>query len=280
MAWEVAMNPNSGTKAMLVKVGPDNLADCGIGCLNNRKHGGYGPKVDWLHDRFAEGLRFLLFRDEKGKALAFLEIVPGDFVWRPVDAEGWLFIHCLWVYSAGQKVGGLESGLIQACVEEAWELGTLGVAAMVSDGPWMAGPKVFLRNGFEEIASCDRFRLVIHRLKAGPAPSFRDISGSLPKYEGLHVVYSAQCPMLPKSVNDLAEMTAENGLELIDHQVHNRSRGSGCAFLLWGVQPPMERQTPLGSLREQGPVQEHLEERNPVGRGLRRRGEPRAFERY
>ena len=88
------------------------------------------------------------------------------------------------------------------------------MAAMVSEGPWMAGPKVFLRNGFEEIAACDRFKLVIHRLKDGPAPNFRDISGNLPKHEGLHVVYSAQCPMLPKSVNDLAEMAAENGLEL------------------------------------------------------------------
>ena len=28
------------------------------------------------------------------------------------------------------------------------------------------------------------------------------------------MVYSAQCPMLPKSVNDLAEMAAESGLEL------------------------------------------------------------------
>jgi len=28
------------------------------------------------------------------------------------------------------------------------------------------------------------------------------------------VVYSAQCPMVPKSVNDLREMAAENGLEL------------------------------------------------------------------
>jgi len=208
------MNPSLGTKAVLEKVGPENLADCGIGCLSNRKHEGYGSKVDWLEDRFSEGLRFLLFRDEKGKPLAFLEYVPGKYAWRPVDAEGWLFVHCLWVYSAGQKLGGLGSRLIQACVGEAGELGARGVAAMVSDGPWMTGSKVFLRNGFEEISACDRFKLVIRRLKAGPAPSFRDISGNSAKYEGLHVVYSAQCPMLPKSVNDLAEMAAENGLEL------------------------------------------------------------------
>jgi len=34
------------------------------------------------------------------------------------------------------------------------------------------------------------------------------------KYRGLHIAYCAQCPMLPKSVNDLSEMAAEHGLEL------------------------------------------------------------------
>ena len=77
------MNLNPGTEAMLVKVEPDTLADCGIGCLSNRKRDGYGPKVDWLEECFAEGLRFLLSRDERGKPPAFLEYVPGGYAWRP-----------------------------------------------------------------------------------------------------------------------------------------------------------------------------------------------------
>ncbi len=44
-------------------VGPGNLSDCGIGCLTNPGHEGYQPKVEWLHRRFDEGLRFLRFRD-------------------------------------------------------------------------------------------------------------------------------------------------------------------------------------------------------------------------
>jgi GNAT superfamily N-acetyltransferase len=201
-------------EATLEKVGPGNLAPCGIGCITNPKHLGHDPKVEWLQERFAEGLRFLLFRDGKGKPLAFLEYVPGEYAWRPVDAKGWLFVHCLWVYSAGQKVGGLGSRLIQACVEEARQVGVRGVAAMVSEGPWMAGRQVFLNNGFEPIAQADRFELVIHRLEEGPAPRFRDITANLARYKGLHIVYGAQCPMLPKSVSDLSEMAAEHGLEL------------------------------------------------------------------
>lgn len=201
-------------KIKLEKVGPGNLSDCGIGCLTSPKNQGYQPKVEWLQKRFAEGLRLLLFRDGEGRPLAFLEYVPGKYAWRPVDAEGWLFVHCLWVYPRGQKVGGLGGRLIRACLEEARQAGATGVAAMVSDGAWMAGKEVFLKSGFRQIAETDRFQLVIYRLREGPEPRFRDIGGNPAKYRGLHIVYSAQCPMLPKSVNDLTEMAGEHGLKM------------------------------------------------------------------
>ena len=197
------------------RVGPENLAECGIGCILNPDHVGHRPKVDWLTRRFEEGLRFLLLRRENGKPLAFLEYVPGEFAWRPVEAGGWLFVHCLWVYSEGQKVGGLGGRLIEACLEDAEQLGLLGVAAMVSDGSWMVGKEVFLRKGFEVVGSADRFDLVAHRLRPGGAsPRFRDISQNLARFQGLHVIYSAQCPMLQKSVDDLGKVASDLGLEL------------------------------------------------------------------
>ncbi len=208
------MRGETGPEVVLERVGPENWEECGIGCLTNRKHVGYGPKVGWLEDRFREGLRYFLLRDEVGKALAFLEHVPGEYAWRPVHAEGWLFIHCLWVYSAGQRVGGLGGRLLQACVEEARKQDVIGVAAVVSDGPWMVGAGVFHKNGFQKIAEADRFQLVVHRLREGPDPRFRDIGKNLEGYQGLNLVYSAQCPMLPKSAHDLSEMAAEHGLEL------------------------------------------------------------------
>jgi hypothetical protein len=207
------MNTKQGMPK-LERVGPENLSECGIGCLTNPKNQGYQPKVEWLRRSFAQGLRFLLFRDEKGNPLAFLEYVPGEYAWRPVEAKGWLFVHCLWVYPKGQKVGGLGGRLIRACLDEARQERAVGVAAMVSEGAWMVGKEVFLKNGFRQIAEADRFQLVIHRLRDGPEPRFRDTGRNLAKYRGLHIVYSAQCPMLPKSVIDLSEMAAEHGLKL------------------------------------------------------------------
>ena len=230
---------NSTRAITLDTVGPENLADCGIGCLTSPANVGYQPKLDWLRKRFSEGLRFLLFRDGQGRPLGFLEYVPGEYAWRPVDAKGWLFIHCLWVYPRGQKVGGLGGRLIHACIEKARAAGAIGVAAMVSDGPWIAGESVYLKNGFELVAEADRFQLLVHRLKSGPAPRFRDISGRPSKYRGLHVVYAAQCPLLPKSVSDLQEMAAEHGLKLnvtvlkSARQAQNAPSYYGVFSLLW-----------------------------------------------
>lgn len=195
-------------------VGPANLPECGIGCVTNPKHGGFAPKVDWLRQRFDEGLRYFLFRSADGKPLAFLEYVPGEHAWRPVDAAGWLFVHCLWVYPRGQKIGGLGTRLIEACLEEGRRAGAIGVATLVSEGPWVAGSRVFERAGFDRIAGADRFSLLVNRLRPGRLPAMRDVEANRAGYDGLHVVYGAQCPYLPKSVDALRHVAAEHHLEL------------------------------------------------------------------
>jgi len=225
--------------ARLEKVGPDNLARCGIGCLTNPKNPGFRPKVEWLRARFAEGLRLLLFRDDQGHPLAFLEYTPGEHAWRPVEATGWLFVHCLWVYSKGQKLGGLGRRLVRACVEEARKAGATGVAAMTSDGPWMVGKQVFVECGFEEVARAGRFELVARRLRPGPAPRFRGVSKRPAGRRGLEVVFSTQCPMLPKSVHDLSEIAAGLGLKLkvtqlkSAHEAQAAPSHYGVFSLLW-----------------------------------------------
>ena len=129
--------------------------------------------------------------------------------------------------------------MIRACVEEAERAGSIGVAAMVSNGTWMAGKEIFLNNGFTKIAERDRFELVVHRLREGAEPRFRDIDGNSARYRGLHIVYSDQCPMLLKSVNDLSQMAAEYGLNLrvtvlkSAQEAQNAPSYYGAFSLLW-----------------------------------------------
>ena len=156
-------------------VGPEELPECGIGCITNPKHEGYAPKVEWLRKRFAEGLRYLLYRDADGKPLAFLEYVPGAFAWRPVDAVGWLFVHCLWVYPRGQKVGGLGTRLIEACVEEARGAEVIGVATAVSEGPWIFSGSLKPTDSYCWQGGCEKVRhpgSAMSRRIAGPIRAY------------------------------------------------------------------------------------------------------------
>jgi len=64
-------------KITLEKVGPDNRPRIAASAVSRiRRTRGMSPKVEWAAQALCEGLRYLLFRDEKGGPLAFLEYVP------------------------------------------------------------------------------------------------------------------------------------------------------------------------------------------------------------
>ena len=51
-------------------------------------------KKEWLKQRFEEGLVF--YRSaERGKC--FIEYIPAENAWVPIEADGYLYINCLWV---------------------------------------------------------------------------------------------------------------------------------------------------------------------------------------
>jgi hypothetical protein len=70
------------------------------------------------------------------------------------------------------------------------------------------------------------------------------------------VVYCHQCPMLSKSVRDLAEVAAEHGLKLKATEL-KRARSSRRPILLRRLQSLVERPRAGGPLREQDPLQKY-----------------------
>lgn len=93
-------------RAKLIEVTIDNVAVKGFFCcMSKSKAAGYQRKLHWLKARFAEGLRIKMYElPQRG----FIEYIPGEYAWRPVDAKGYMFIHCLWVVgkSKDQGLGG------------------------------------------------------------------------------------------------------------------------------------------------------------------------------
>lgn len=87
-------------------------------------------KKEWLKQRFEEGLVF--YRSaERGKC--FIEYIPAENAWVPIDAAGWLYINCLWV-SGSLKGHGYSSELLEECLRDAKAQGKTAFAFCVPRG--------------------------------------------------------------------------------------------------------------------------------------------------
>jgi len=203
------------TDQIIVNVDETNIARYPPTCFLNPKNEGYLIKLDWIKKRFSEGLKIKqLYLEKKEKCNGFIEYVPGEYAWRAVDASGYLFIHCLWITPNNIKNKGYGSKLINECIEDAEKQRKYGIAAVTSEGPFMAGKNIFLKNGFKSVKSAKpSFELMVKSLKKGPPPKFKDWEKQLKKYMGLNIIYSDQCPWVSRSIKELTEISKEKGLD-------------------------------------------------------------------
>ena len=200
----------------IISLNPENITKYGCTCFLNPKNEGFQKKQEWLKKRFSEGLKIkLLYLEKEKKCFGFIEYIPGEYAWRAVDAEGYMFIHCIWVSPNKYKGKGNGSLLVKECIKDAKKEGKNGVAVVTSEGPFMAGKDIFLKNGFESVDTVKpSFELMIKTFKKGLLPRFQDCEKQLGKYNGLNILYSDQCPWVARSIKDLDEIANKNGLEL------------------------------------------------------------------
>lgn len=195
-------------KTEIVSVNLQNLSDHpGIICFINPKHPSYSLKIEWLKERFSEGLQIkLLYIGGQKKAAGFIEYVPGEFAWRAVLAKNYMFIHCLYVYPNDNKNQGYGSLLIESCLEDATNQGLAGAAVMVSKHAFMAEADIFLKNGFSQADSDNQGnRLLVRQFGEAALPFFNRLNVDGNKFKGLHVLYSRQCPWVARLIEEINE---------------------------------------------------------------------------
>ncbi|MHB8898588.1 MAG: GNAT family N-acetyltransferase [Thermoguttaceae bacterium] len=126
----------------IIDTDADNVGGCGHCGNKNAGNLGHRRKTAWLKACYGEGLRYKVLRSEECGDIGMIEYAPGSHAWRPVEAEGYLAIHCLWVY--GQHKGkGLGSLLLESCLEDARKSKCRGVAVVTSSDSLMAGNDLF-----------------------------------------------------------------------------------------------------------------------------------------
>ena len=112
-----------------VKLTCENIEEEHICCaISNNKDIQVVSKKNWLKERLDEGLVFLK-GNVRGKC--FIEYIPAEYAWAPVDAEGYMYIDCLWV--SGQFKGhGYANLLLDACIEDSRAKGKRGLVILSS----------------------------------------------------------------------------------------------------------------------------------------------------
>jgi len=186
----------------------DALPCCGI---KSPTHPGRQEKCCWLRENTKFGLRAKALVAPNGEPSGYIEYVPGKFAWRGVNATGYMFIHCIWIYTRHQEKGW-GSIMVQACLEDAKEAGMRGAAVMVRKGPFMADSRLFLANGFESVDTAPPdYELLVRKFDSGAEnPAFKkDWDQKLGKYSrGLTIIRSSQCPHIAKFADEITETAA------------------------------------------------------------------------
>jgi len=196
-------------KVEIIDTNADNICGYGICGYKNIKTEGYRRKIKWLKDRFSEGMKYKILYSEKDGAVGWVEYIPGKYAWRPVEARGYMAIHCLFIMKRDYKGKGYGSLLLEECLSDAKKDNTHGVAVVTREGTWMAGKELFVKNGFEVVDKAPPdFELLVKKFnKNSPTPKFKgDWEKRLSRYsKGLTIFISDQCPYLAKSVKEINE---------------------------------------------------------------------------
>ena len=208
--------------AKIIAVTADNLDSEHICCAISDKKGEtcVAAKKAWMKARFADGLVFQKL-DARGKA--FIEYLPAEQAWCPLDATGYMQINCLWV--SGQFKGkGYANRLLEACIEDTRAKGCRGLTALASakKRPFLSDPDHLKYKGFLAADTAPPF-FVLYYLpfsEDAPIPKFKDCAkrGQIAE-KGLVLYYSNQCPHTDKYVPLLVNLARERGAEISVHKL-------------------------------------------------------------
>ena len=222
----------------IIELTPANIAEYGVcGYKDVKKHLELRKKIDWFKEYYPKGLRIKALLSKKGGYQGMLEYIPGKYAHRPVDAEEYMFIHCIFVgFKKEFKGKGYASLLIDECVKEAKDAGMKGVAVVTRKGSFMAKKDIFVKKGFVVVDNAEPdFELLALRFSQEASnPKFRDMKKQIKQYmKGLFIFRSAQCPYTEKNVKAILESAKNKFLlkpNLVDLEGSTAVQNSPCAF--------------------------------------------------
>ena len=171
-------------------------------------------KKEWLKQRFDDGLVF--YRSiERGKC--FIEYIPAENAWVPIEADGYLYIDCLWV-SGSMKKHGYSTDLLDECIRDAKTQNKNGICILCAEGrkrEFLADPKFLVYKGFKvaDISDCGINLMYLPLSENAELPKFKACAKH-PKADehGFILYYTDQCPCTYYWVPKVEETAKEHNI--------------------------------------------------------------------
>ena len=207
-----------------IRVTRENLESEHICCaISNNRDIQVASKKAWLAERLDEGLVFLK-SVERGKC--FIEYIPAEYAWNPIEADGYMYIDCLWV-SGSFKGHGYSNDLLGACIEDSRAKGKKGLCILASakKKPFLADPKYLKHKGFAVCDEADNGIQLWYLPFASEAtrPALKACAKHPHIDEpGYVLYYTNQCPFNAKYVPIVEQTAKEHGIPF--RAIHIESR--------------------------------------------------------
>ena len=131
-------------------------------------------KKEWMKRGFDDGLVFYA-RQERGKC--FIEYIPAENAWIPIDADGYLYINCLWI-AGSMKGNGYSNDLLAECIRDAETQNKKGICILCSEGKkreFLADPKFLAYKGFKtaDVSDCGITLMYLPLRENAEPPKFK-----------------------------------------------------------------------------------------------------------
>lgn len=225
----------------LIKLTHENLENEHICCaISSNKDCQVIAKKSWLAGRLDEGLVFLKC-DVRGKC--FIEYIPAEYAWAPIEAEGYMYIDCLWV--SGQFKGqGYSNLLLEECIRDSKEKGRKGLVVLSSKKKlgYLSDPKYLKYKGFQTADTANPYFELMYLPfnETTEKPCFKQHvkeAGSKGEQDGFVLYYTSQCPFTAKYVPVLKAAAEKKNvnLETVHLLTREQAQGAPCPFTTFSL---------------------------------------------
>ncbi|MCX8129748.1 MAG: GNAT family N-acetyltransferase [Clostridia bacterium] len=211
----------------IMSIDSSNIDSEHICCAISEKKGEtcVASKKAWMKRQFEEGLVFKKL-DIRGKV--FIEYIPAENAWCPIEAGGYMYINCFWV--SGQFKGqGYANKLLDECINDAKRQCKKGLVILSSKKkiPFLSDPKYLKYKGFKTCDTAEPYYELLYLPfdENMDKPKFKHCCKRASIDEkGMVLFYSNQCPHTDKYAPLIAEIAKSKGKNITLKKIESKEQ--------------------------------------------------------